>query len=82
MLRSLVIHLAKWIDLLFGIILQVARGFTRGAFEVKPFTDEKAHKDLRQVTISMIRPTEARRTNNPGKKVTLFPVKKWKGGGK
>lgn len=64
------------------ILLKVARGFTRGAFEVKPFTDEKAHKDLRQVTISMIRPTEARRTYNPGKKVTLFPVKKWKGGGK
>ncbi|KAL6140309.1 hypothetical protein ACLB2K_058609 [Fragaria x ananassa] len=64
------------------ILLKVARGFTRGAFEMKPFTDEKAHKDLQQVTISMIRPREARRTNNPGKKVTLFPVKKWKGGGK
>ncbi|XP_034206647.1 ribonuclease E/G-like protein, chloroplastic isoform X2 [Prunus dulcis] len=61
--------------------LLVARGFTRGAFEVKPFTDEKAQKDQRQVTIPMLRPTETR-TNNPGRKVTLFPVKKWKAGGK
>ncbi|CAB4274557.1 unnamed protein product [Prunus armeniaca] len=63
------------------ILLKVARGFTRGAFELKPFTDERAHKDQRQVTIPMLRPTETR-TNNPGKKVTLFPVKKWKAGGK
>lgn len=64
------------------MIPQVARGFTRGAFEVKPFTDDKANENQHQsATISMLRPTEAR-SKGPGKRVTLFPVKKWKSGGK
>ncbi|KAK9285682.1 hypothetical protein L1049_024881 [Liquidambar formosana] len=63
------------------ILLKVARGFTRGAFEVKPFIDDKANKNQHQVVISMLRPTEAG-TYNPSRKVTLFPVKKWKTRGK
>lgn len=64
-----------------SIIPQVARGFTRGAFEVKLFTEDKADKNQHQVSISMLRPTETR-NKDPGKKVTIFPVKKWKAGGK
>ncbi|GLT51136.1 hypothetical protein SLA2020_245660 [Shorea laevis] len=54
------------------ILLKVARGFTRGTFEVKPFTDEeKPHR----VPISMLQAAEAR-TSNSQKKETLIPVKK------
>ncbi|KAF3964959.1 hypothetical protein CMV_010812 [Castanea mollissima] len=63
------------------ILLKVARGFTRGAFEVKPFTDDKANKNQHQATISRLRSAETT-TNNSGKKVTLIPVKKWKTSGK
>ncbi|XP_059449230.1 ribonuclease E/G-like protein, chloroplastic isoform X1 [Corylus avellana] len=63
------------------ILIKVARGFTRGGFELKPLTDEKANKNQHQAAISLLRPTETR-TNNPGKKVTLIPVKRWKTGGK
>ncbi|MCL7023094.1 hypothetical protein MKW94_007837 [Papaver nudicaule] len=55
------------------LLLKVARGFTRGSFEVKPFVEEKENNDQNRVAaISRLRPTEA------GTKVTLFPVKKWK----
>lgn len=57
--------------------LQVARGFTRGTFEVKPFTDEKVEKNQHQVAISMLRSSEAS-TKNPGQNLTLVPVKKLK----
>ena len=67
-------------DWLF-LILQVARGFTRGAFEVKPFVDDKAEKNQHQVAISMLRSSQAS-TKNPGKKLTLVPVKKSKARGK
>lgn len=63
------------------ILLKVARGFTRGAFEVKLFTDDKANKNQHQATISRLRSAETT-TNNSGKKVTLIPVKKWKTSGK
>ncbi|KAM0955982.1 hypothetical protein ACFX2A_024811 [Malus domestica] len=63
------------------ILLKVARGFTRGAFEVKPFSDEESHKDPPPETISMLRSSEGR-ANNSGRKVTLFPVIKWKTGRK
>ncbi|KAF8409769.1 hypothetical protein HHK36_005848 [Tetracentron sinense] len=63
------------------ILLKVARGFTRGAFEVKPFTDDKVDDSQHQVAISRLRPTEAG-TYIPGTKLTLFPVKKWKTTGK
>lgn len=59
---------------------QVARGFSRGEFELKPFTEENA-KDDSQVAISRLRPTESRNYIS-STKLTLFPVKKWKGRGK
>ncbi|XP_077214562.1 RNAse E/G-like protein [Tasmannia lanceolata] len=59
------------------ILLKVARGFGRGVFEVKPFTDEKANNDQQQVAISRLRPTEAG-SFIPSSKLTIFPVKKWK----
>lgn len=62
------------------ILLKVARGFLRGSFEVKPFTDDNA-KDEQEVAISRLRPTEAR-TYIRNTKLTVFPVKKWKGRGK
>ncbi|XP_011008081.1 PREDICTED: ribonuclease E/G-like protein, chloroplastic isoform X2 [Populus euphratica] len=63
------------------ILLKVARGFTRGAFEVKHFTDDKANKDQQQVAISVLRQAEARAKKSGGK-VTLVPVKKGKAGRK
>ncbi|KAL1072594.1 hypothetical protein V6Z11_D11G163600 [Gossypium hirsutum] len=59
------------------ILLKVARGFTRGAFELKPFTEEKAGKNQHQVAISMLRTAEAG-TSKSGKKLTLVPVKRAK----
>ncbi|XWS47293.1 hypothetical protein CRYUN_Cryun14cG0139900 [Craigia yunnanensis] len=59
------------------ILLKIARGFTRGAFELKLFTDEKADKNQHQVAISMLRTAEAG-TSKSGKKLTLFPVKRAK----
>lgn len=61
-------------------IHQVARGFTRGAFELKPLTSEKDYK-THQNAISMLRPTEGG-TYTPKGKVTIFPIKKWKTRGK
>lgn len=60
-----------------SLIPQVARGFTRGAFEVKPFTDDKAEKNQHQVAISILKSSEAR-TKNHGQNVTIVPVKKSK----
>lgn len=62
------------------ILLKVARGFSRGQFEVKPFTEDRANVE-QQVAISRLRPTEAR-TYIPSTKLTLFPVKKWRSRGK
>ncbi|OAY35009.1 ribonuclease E/G-like protein, chloroplastic isoform X2 [Manihot esculenta] len=61
------------------IFLKVARGFTRGEFEVKPFTDDQANENQHQVAISVLRRAE---TRTSGKKVTLVPVKGGKSGGK
>ncbi|XP_024026618.1 ribonuclease E/G-like protein, chloroplastic [Morus notabilis] len=63
------------------MLLKVARGFTRGAFEVKPFGEDKENENQHQVSIPVLRPTETK-NNRPGKKVTLIPVKKWKAGRK
>ncbi|CAJ1970604.1 unnamed protein product [Sphenostylis stenocarpa] len=63
------------------ILLKVARGLTRGSFEVKPFTDDKVEKNRHQVTISRLRSSEAR-TKKPGQNVTLVQVKKSKARGK
>ncbi|KAK3029145.1 hypothetical protein RJ639_039700 [Escallonia herrerae] len=61
-------------------ILKVARGFTRGAFELKQLTEDKDHRG-HQVAISMLRPTEVG-NYAPRGNVTIFPIKKWKTGGK
>ncbi|XAR73714.1 Ribonuclease E, partial [Bertholletia excelsa] len=63
------------------ILLKVARGFTRGAFVVKPLTDEKDYKSQHQAAISMLRPTKVA-PSAPGRKITVFPVKNWKTGRK
>ncbi|CAN1236215.1 Ribonuclease E/G-like protein, chloroplastic, partial [Linum grandiflorum] len=60
------------------ILLKVARDFTRGLFEVKPLTDETttdSSKSQHQIAIQVIRRAEAR-TNNSGRNLTVFPVKK------
>ncbi|CAA7407803.1 unnamed protein product [Spirodela intermedia] len=62
------------------ILLKVARGFTRGTFEVRPFTDDMAAEE-QQVNISRLRAAEGR-SYIPSTKLTLFPVKKWKARGK
>ncbi|KAM7265492.1 hypothetical protein ACFE04_003175 [Oxalis oulophora] len=65
--------------------LKVARGFIRGEFEVKPFTDDMGNKNQQhQVAISMLRRAEARgsgpaKNKSSGKSITLVPVKKYKG---
>lgn len=63
------------------ILLKVARGFTRGAFEVKPLTDEKDYNSQHQLAISVLRRTEVG-SYTPSRKVTVFPIKKWKTGRK
>ncbi|KAJ1431784.1 Ribonuclease E [Sesbania bispinosa] len=63
------------------ILLKVARGFTRGSFEVKPFTDDKVEKNQHQVAISMLRSSEAS-MKKPGQSLKLVQVKKSKGRGK
>ncbi|KAK9134008.1 hypothetical protein Scep_013536 [Stephania cephalantha] len=57
------------------IILKVARGFTRGQFDVKPFSDDEESNDQHQVAISRLRITEAR-PNVSNKRLTIFHVKK------
>ncbi|KAJ4980284.1 hypothetical protein NE237_031121 [Protea cynaroides] len=63
------------------ILLKVARGFTRGAFEVKPFTGDKTKDEQHPVAISRLRSTETG-SYSPGTQLTLFPIKKWKTRGK
>ncbi|PIA58643.1 hypothetical protein AQUCO_00500530v1 [Aquilegia coerulea] len=63
------------------ILLKVARGFSRGAFEVKPFMDDKVNNYHNQVAISRLQPAEVR-SYITSPKLTLFPVKKWKTGRK
>ncbi|XP_062107107.1 ribonuclease E/G-like protein, chloroplastic isoform X2 [Humulus lupulus] len=74
--RTRLAHLSS--SLKVWILLKVARGFTRGAFEVKPFTEDKENEKKQQGGISALRPTKTK-NNHSGKKVTVFPVKKWKG---
>ncbi|XP_073021868.1 ribonuclease E/G-like protein, chloroplastic isoform X1 [Primulina eburnea] len=62
------------------ILLKVARGLTRGTFELKHLTDHNVPENQHQAAISVLRPTEAA-TYASTKKVTLLPIK-WKTGGK
>ncbi|KAL3825033.1 hypothetical protein ACJIZ3_021062 [Penstemon smallii] len=63
------------------ILLKVARGLTRGTFELKPLTDDNMHMNQPQAALSILRPTEVVRYT-PNRNVTIFPIKKWKTGGK
>ncbi|XP_060192105.1 ribonuclease E/G-like protein, chloroplastic [Lycium barbarum] len=63
------------------LLLKVARGFTKGTFELKPLTVDKEYKDEREASISVLRSTEGG-FHPPRKKVTIFPIKKWKSSGK
>ncbi|GFQ07296.1 ribonuclease e/g-like protein chloroplastic [Phtheirospermum japonicum] len=64
------------------ILLKVARGLSRGTFELKLLTDESEDKNGHQgPVISVLGPKEVI-THSPTRKLTLFPIKKWKSGGK
>ncbi|KAL3527271.1 hypothetical protein ACH5RR_011927 [Cinchona calisaya] len=63
------------------ILLKVVRGLTRGNFELNPLMDDKEYKKQHQTPIPMLLPTEVG-TFSPSKTLTLFPIKKWKTGGK
>ncbi|PIM97888.1 Ribonuclease E [Handroanthus impetiginosus] len=64
------------------ILLKVARGFTRGEFELKPLVDQNVDKNQHQApAISVLRPKEVV-TYSRSRKVTLFPIKKYKKGEK
>ncbi|KAL6959885.1 hypothetical protein U1Q18_040034 [Sarracenia purpurea var. burkii] len=60
------------------ILLKVARDFSRGAFELKLLTDDNSQH---QASISMLRRTEVG-SYTPRRKLTVFPIKKWKTGRK
>lgn len=65
------------------ILLKVARHFTRGTFEVKPFMDEKTVNERpHQVAISLLKKADAIADSSGKKKLTLIPMKKDKTGGK
>ncbi|BAT04887.1 Os08g0323600, partial [Oryza sativa Japonica Group] len=53
------------------ILLKIARGFARGAFELLPYSDEK-ETDERKEETSESPPKEA---GSP--KLSVFPIKKW-----
>ncbi|GKA22428.1 ribonuclease E/G-like protein, chloroplastic isoform X1 [Tanacetum coccineum] len=67
------------------ILLKVARSLTRGAFELKPLTEGMDHgnddgdEDDRVVMPSLQSPTPI---NTSRRKITIFPIKKWKTRGK
>ncbi|KAL7113933.1 hypothetical protein ACP275_04G090100 [Erythranthe tilingii] len=67
------------------ILLKVARGLNRGGYELKLLTGENNIDNKNQneggAAISLLRPKEVV-TYSPARKATLFPIKKWKTGGK
>ncbi|KAJ0230036.1 Ribonuclease E/G-like protein [Hirschfeldia incana] len=65
------------------ILLKVARHFTKGTFEVKPFMDEKTVSERpHQVAISLLKKADAIADSSGKKKLTLIPKNKDKTGGK
>ncbi|KAG9448523.1 hypothetical protein H6P81_008488 [Aristolochia fimbriata] len=62
------------------ILLKVARGFSRGEFEVKPFMEDKANNGQSEAAISRLQTAKGGYIHSS--KLTLFPVKKWKTSGK
>lgn len=64
------------------ILLKVARNFTRGAFEVKLFVDDKAIDNQHHQGDVSASQQPKHETSMPTKRTKLFPVKKWKAGRK
>lgn len=62
------------------ILLKVARGLSRGSFELKLSTDDKADKNQNQVPTVLAQPKAG--TSAPNAKVTFYPIKKWMNGHK
>ncbi|KVI08769.1 Nucleic acid-binding, OB-fold [Cynara cardunculus var. scolymus] len=54
------------------ILLKVARGLTRGAFELKPLTEGTDHGDDDRVAVLTLSPTQA--MDAPRRKITIFPI--------
>ncbi|KAI3747686.1 hypothetical protein L6452_10267 [Arctium lappa] len=54
------------------ILLKVARGLTRGAFELKPLTEGTDHGDDDRVATLTLRSQEA--MHAPRRKITIFPI--------
>ncbi|CAN4083520.1 unnamed protein product [Withania somnifera] len=63
------------------LLLKVARGFTKGTFELKPITVDKEYRDEHETSISLLRPTEGGFHHPLGKSHPL-PYQKVKSGGK
>ncbi|KAL8537876.1 hypothetical protein ACS0TY_012851 [Phlomoides rotata] len=60
------------------ILLKVARGLSRGTFELKLLTEENLDKSRHDgAAISVLQPKEIA-TYSHNRKVTLFPINKWK----
>lgn len=51
---------------------QIARGFSRGAFEVLPYSDEKENDGHKETSSELLPPKVA---GSP--KLSVFPIKKW-----
>uniref|UniRef100_A0A0D9X6N7 CBM20 domain-containing protein n=1 Tax=Leersia perrieri TaxID=77586 RepID=A0A0D9X6N7_9ORYZ len=53
------------------ILLKIARGFARGAFELLPYSDEKETDEQKEET------TESPPKESGSPKLSVFPIKKW-----
>ncbi|VAI87385.1 unnamed protein product [Triticum turgidum subsp. durum] len=54
------------------ILLKIARGFTRGAFELLPYSDQKDTDEQKELSPESPPPREAGRP-----RLSVFPIKKW-----
>ncbi|XP_076930733.1 ribonuclease E/G-like protein, chloroplastic isoform X2 [Bidens hawaiensis] len=65
------------------ILLKVARNFTRGAFELKPLEEYKDDRDEDEIKRRQppLQPPKKTAKDTPRRKVTIFPINKWKTGG-
>ncbi|KAI3725850.1 hypothetical protein L1987_65646 [Smallanthus sonchifolius] len=64
------------------ILLKVARNFTRGAFELKPLAEFKDDRDEDEIKRRPpLQPPKKTTRDTPRRKVTIFPINKWKTGG-
>ncbi|XP_048542888.1 ribonuclease E/G-like protein, chloroplastic isoform X6 [Triticum urartu] len=54
------------------VLLKIARGFTRGAFELLPYSDQKDTDEQKELSPESPPPREAGRP-----RLSVFPIKKW-----